>query len=539
MNVPMKILPLAILTVFLAATELHAQTKTKLGLPGENLTIAQRPAFLMLPPEDKRTQPQPWIFYAPTLPPLPDKAEQWMHEQFLAAGVAVAGVDVGEAFGSPQSHTTFDALYRELTEKRGFARQCCLLGRSRGGLAVSSWAIARPEWIAGLVGIYPVFDLRSYPSIAKAAPAYGLSVDELTARNDELNPVSRLGTLAKAGIPVLLLHGDVDKVVPLEANSDRLLKQYRDANLDSLVRLIVLKGQGHNMFEGFFKSQELVDFAIARARGDVRVVNTPLVLKHGGTADKPAVFDGRGMVIDLGIDVTDHSWQKSGDVWTSSGKLFDREPIAAGQVSGLFLDELPLSLPRDLAAEKANPERKQYCYVAPESLKPGQMGYTADGSLYFRWPESKDPAKTRLILPPKAGTSCVTVACSHITIRNITARHAANDGFNIHGSWVGVRLENVKAFSNADEGISAHDDVEMEVDGAEVAWNGSSAGGVADVNRCTTRYRNCRVHDNLAAGFHFSGKSHQVIDTLIYNQSKSFTVHSGTEFKQERVEERK
>ena len=26
---------------------------------------------------------------------------------------------------------------------------------------MSSWAIARPEWIAGLAKIYPVFDLRA------------------------------------------------------------------------------------------------------------------------------------------------------------------------------------------------------------------------------------------------------------------------------------------------------------------------------------------------------------------------------------------
>src|SRR4051812_25594500 len=67
----------------------------RLVLPGDNFTVANRTAFVFLPPEAKRTQPQPWIFYAPTLPAYPDEAERWMHEQFLAAGIAVAGVDVG------------------------------------------------------------------------------------------------------------------------------------------------------------------------------------------------------------------------------------------------------------------------------------------------------------------------------------------------------------------------------------------------------------------------------------------------------------
>ena len=269
------------------------------------------------------------------------------------------------------------------------------------------------------------------------------------------------------------------------------------------------------------------------------VSTTPLVLKEGGTAEKPAVFDGKGIVIDLGIDVTDHAWKKAGDLWTSSGPPLGREPLTAGQLAGLFLDEVPISIPRDLAAEKQQPDRKERCYMAPTALKAGQMGYAQDGSLYFRWPEGKKPGSARLILPPKAGTSAVTIACSHIIVRNITAKHAANDGFNIHGKWIGIRLENVRAISNADEGISAHDDVEMEVVGAEVAWNGSAAGGVADVNRAVTSYRNCQVHDNLAAAFYFSGKSHAVADTVIYNQSKDFSIHEGTECRRERIDWRK
>lgn len=270
-----------------------------------------------------------------------------------------------------------------------------------------------------------------------------------------------------------------------------------------------------------------------------RVVTTPLVIRDGGTPDKPTVFDGQGMVIDLGIDVTDHPWTKADDLWTSAGPLLDRKPIAGGQLAGLFINEIPLSIPRDLAAEKLHPDRKGFCYLPPDKLRPGQMGYAADGSIYFRWPAGKQPGSSSVILPPKPGTSCVSIACSHVIVKNITAKHAANDGFNIHGKWIGIRLENVKAVSNADEGISAHDDVEMSVIGAEVAWNGSAAGGIADVNRCTTHYKDCIVHDNLGAAFHFSGKQHAVADCLIYNQSRDFSIATGTEVTRNRVEWRK
>ena len=266
---------------------------------------------------------------------------------------------------------------------------------------------------------------------------------------------------------------------------------------------------------------------------------TPLVLKDGGTAEKPAVFDGQGLIVDLAIDVSDHSWTTVGDLWTSRGPLLDRAPIAAGQLAGLFVEEIPIAIPRDVAAEKLRPDRKEHCYLQPAELRPGQMGYAEDGSTYFRWPAGRQPGTACVLLPPKPGTSCVTVACSHIIVRNITARHAANDGFNIHGRWTGIRLENVKALSNADEGISAHDDVEMEVVGAEVAWNGSTAGGVADVNRCVTSYRNCTVHDNLGAGFYFSGKSHTVTDSLIYHQARDFQAVGATQLQRERIEWRR
>ncbi len=238
----------------------------KLILPGEAFPIENRPAFILWPDEAKRSTPQPWVMYAPTLSGLPDRHEKWMHEQFLTAGVAVAGIDIGEAYGSPTGQRLFSSLYEELTGKRGFAKKLCLLGRSRGGLWTSSWAIANPDKVAGLAGIYPVYDLRSYPGLQRAAPAFGLSATELEASLATHNPIARIDVLARARVPVCIIHGDSDKVVPLEQNSAALVDQYRQAGAGDLTELIVAPGQGHNYWEGFFRCQPLIDFAIARAR---------------------------------------------------------------------------------------------------------------------------------------------------------------------------------------------------------------------------------------------------------------------------------
>jgi dipeptidyl aminopeptidase/acylaminoacyl peptidase len=257
---------LAVFAAWLFPTAADAQGPLKnLGLPGDSFEVAGHPAFVLLPEPGSRRTPQPWIMYSPTLPAYPDKNEKWMHEQFLAAGVAVAGVDVGEAYGSPKGREAFTALYRELTAKRNFATRPCLLGRSRGGLWAASWAADHPEWVAGLAGIYPVFDLRTYPGLAKAAPAYGLTPEALEGRLAELNPIDRVGTLAGQLVPAYLIHGDEDKVVPLAENSAEFVKRYRALGRADLVTLNVAHGQGHNYWEGFFRCRELVDFAIARA----------------------------------------------------------------------------------------------------------------------------------------------------------------------------------------------------------------------------------------------------------------------------------
>ncbi|MCA9269988.1 MAG: prolyl oligopeptidase family serine peptidase, partial [Planctomycetales bacterium] len=158
------------------------------------------------------------------------------------------------------------ALYDELTQHRGHAHKPCLLGRSRGGLWVSSWAIANPEKAAGIAGIYPVFDLQTYPGLAKAAPAYKLSAEQLQASLAENNPIARIDVLAKAKTPVFIIHGDEDKVVPLAENSATLIERYLQHGAENAVTLIVAKGQGHNFWEGFFHCQPLVDFAVQRAK---------------------------------------------------------------------------------------------------------------------------------------------------------------------------------------------------------------------------------------------------------------------------------
>lgn len=96
-----------------------------------------------------------------------------------------------------------------------------------------------------------------------ASPAYKRTLLELTAKLPDHNPVDRLAALAKAKIPLFAIHGDVDTVVPLEANSGLMESRYEA--LGGTMQLIVPKGQSHNMWTGFFQCAELVAFVVANA----------------------------------------------------------------------------------------------------------------------------------------------------------------------------------------------------------------------------------------------------------------------------------
>ena len=247
------------------ACGLSAQSKS-LPLPGTVFTVAGRTAFVIEPAATERVSTQrPWVWYAPTLKRLPAKAEVWMFKQFLAAGISIAGVDVGESYGSPNGRAGYEALYRHLTNKRGYADKPVLLARSRGGLMLYAWAAAHPKSVGGIAGIYPVCNIASYPGIDRAAGAYGMSPANLREQLRRHNPIDRLTGLARARVPILHIHGDQDTVVPSGKNSELLRKRY--TALGGPVDVIVVKDKGHDMWRGWFESRRLTEFVIKRALG--------------------------------------------------------------------------------------------------------------------------------------------------------------------------------------------------------------------------------------------------------------------------------
>lgn len=325
----------------LASTFAQEPPKKTLPLPGEVFATEGRTAFLIRSEREPAAGAKPWVWYAPTLPNLPGPEERWMFERFTAAGIAIAGIDAGESFGSPTGNSVFTSLYEEMT-RRGYASKPVLLGRSRGGLMTLSWAAANPGKVAAFAGIYPVCDLASYPGVDKAAPAYDLKPSELAARLKEFTPIDRLAPLAKARVPLFAIHGDVDTVVPLEANSGLMKQRYEQ--LGGAMQLIVPAKQGHNMWPGFFECSELVKFVKVHS-GVGLMIDSPLshqviqrnsrneaeVRLHGVLGSEVATADSIECRVSIGHRVQD--WRpvqaKLGD---SEFEAFVTLPQGAGYV---------------------------------------------------------------------------------------------------------------------------------------------------------------------------------------------------------------
>jgi pimeloyl-ACP methyl ester carboxylesterase len=187
-------------------------------------------------------------------------------EKALAAGFHVAGVDVGPSCGSPAAAEVCQEFYERLVADYGLHKRARIMGQSHGGLIAYGWAFRHPACVDHVAGICPATDFRSWPTLPNvvAFPAkgldYGLSLEELDRRAAEFNPIDNLVPLAKAGVKILHIHGDEDKLVPMSANSTELARRYRE--LEGVAEIVVLPGLGHGGHE-LYESALLLKFLLA------------------------------------------------------------------------------------------------------------------------------------------------------------------------------------------------------------------------------------------------------------------------------------
>lgn len=268
-----------IIALLVAPALLQADTTTNVSLPPERKPASPLSADLAAPFPGKKSawegfdrydftvNGKPAIVVAPKQA-LPGKPWAWRGEFFgafanvdaalLAKGFHIAYLRVPDLFGSPEAVRQWDGFYQELTTQHGFAKKAALIGLSRGGLYCYNWAIANPAKVACIYADAPVCDLKSWPGENLAAPtsdqarikewgkmrrAYGFKSDA-EALAYPGNPVDNLKPLATAGIPLLHVYGDADRVLPWVENTGVVAERYRQLGGD--IQLIVKPGGDHH-----------------------------------------------------------------------------------------------------------------------------------------------------------------------------------------------------------------------------------------------------------------------------------------------------
>jgi len=173
---------------------------------------------------------------------------------------------------------------------------------------------------------------------------------------------------------------------------------------------------------------------------------------------------------------------------------------------------------------------KKAPYVKPADLKPGEWTFVRDharekpgssqvfGSFFLRLPVGQTLADAHVFVPTRSAGVQLSGDNAHLVIRNVTATHPYNDGFNIHGDCRDVVFENIRAIECGDDGISAHESAEYRVDGFVGIGNST---GITDTVTAKTSYRHVFLADNLAFDLYFMNDGrYSVADAVVLSSSE-------------------
>lgn len=227
------------------------------------ISVAGHTGFVICPPAPAVNGSRPWAWYAPTfIDQYPSLSNAWYFERLVQNGFWVCGVDVGESYGNPAGRAVFSSLYDTIVPQFNLDSKVLLVPQSRGGLMLYNWAAepGNPEKVSRIAGIYTVGDLRSYPGLEIAAPAYGMTPAELEQNLSEHNPVDRLRPLRDAGVKIMHIHGDNDTKVPLLQNSQVVHDRY--VAMGGSMKLQVVPGVGHEEIPAVFQSRPMLEFML-------------------------------------------------------------------------------------------------------------------------------------------------------------------------------------------------------------------------------------------------------------------------------------
>ncbi len=168
--------------------------------------------------------------------------------ELVRQGFALVYYRVSDQYGSPDAMKYMESFYHYVRERYDLKQQMIPIGVSRGGLYAMGLACAHPSWIRAMYLDAPVVDILSWPR-EDSAPDWEeckaiWGYTEETAYDFRSVVEERISTMVLAQIPLVLVYGAADTVVPYEKNGRLLETAYREADVPSL--FIGKEGCGHH-----------------------------------------------------------------------------------------------------------------------------------------------------------------------------------------------------------------------------------------------------------------------------------------------------
>ena len=153
-----------------------------------------------------------------------------------------------------------------LIEKYSLNRKCVPVGMSCGGLHAVYFAAKYPEYISSLYLDAPVMNLLSTPMaigrvrdsnnmIKEFFDATGITLSELL--NYRNHPIDNAPAILAANIPIVLVSGDSDTIVPYHENGYYLSEFYKNGGGEILE---IIKPGGDHHPHGLEDNTPIIDF---------------------------------------------------------------------------------------------------------------------------------------------------------------------------------------------------------------------------------------------------------------------------------------
>jgi hypothetical protein len=251
-----------------------------------------------------------------------------------------------------------------------------------------------------------------------------------------------------------------------------------------------------------------------------------------GEPGKPITLDGHGATLEGSDPIDPAKWRE-----VSPG-LFANDDLLPG-LSDAVIGRWFFLFDGKMHHMGRTSKGKQAPLKKPEELQAGEWTFVKDpsrekppskviyGTFYLKLTAGQSLAEAKVFAPMRSAGVQMSGDNAHLVIKNLTATHPYNDGFNIHGDCRDVVFENIRAIECGDDGISAHETAEYRVDGFVSIGNST---GICDTGTAQTSYRNIFLARNVAFDLYFLDDGrYSITNALVFSSAQNPFTTTGRE----------